>query len=356
MNDKNREKNYLENSKDNSDRKKDHIDLALKSFFAEKVKSDSRFFYEPMLGKTKNEILDEFSFLDKKMLAPLWVSSMTGGTAKARKINERLARVCAEFGLGMGLGSCRPLLENKNHYWNDFNLRPIIGPERPFYANLGIAQIEKSVKEKSVGKISDLVESLQADGLIIHVNPLQEWLQAEGDEITCPPLETIEKFLSCTSLKVIIKEVGQGMGPQSLKKLMELPLLAIEFGAYGGTNFSQIELTRHENVLEDKKRYPGQYEVSLVGHSAEEMTGFVNTVWGQQKDQIKVKNFIISGGIRSFLDGHYLMKKLLLPSIYGHAGLFLHYAQHSYEELRSFVEFQIAGLSMARNFLRLKGD
>lgn len=116
--------------------------------------------------------------------------------------------------------------------------RKIIGDELPFYANIGIAQLETLLKDNEAYKIDQLVDKLQADGIIIHVNPLQEWLQPEGDKITEAPIKTIQQFLEKTKQKVIVKEVGQGFGKESLRALVQLPIEAIEFAAHGGTNFS----------------------------------------------------------------------------------------------------------------------
>src|SRR5690606_18585640 len=118
----------------------------------------------------------------------------------------------------------------------DFDWRQTIGSELPFYANLGIAQIEVLLEERAIERVHALVERLGADGLIIHVNPLQEWFQPEGDRLRVSPLETIQRFLEIAPYPVIVKEVGQGMGPASLRALLTLPLAAVEFGAFGGTN------------------------------------------------------------------------------------------------------------------------
>jgi len=83
-------------------------------------------------------------FLGKILKVPMWVSSMTGGTAQARNINTNLARACREFGMGMGLGSCRILLQNDEHL-PDFDMRNVIGDELPFYANIGIVQLGEHV-------------------------------------------------------------------------------------------------------------------------------------------------------------------------------------------------------------------
>ena len=118
-----------------TDRKKDHIDLAFKAR-AQMDEIDRRFNYEPLMAKHPSGELPAFDFLGKTMRAPIWISSMTGGTRLAGKINRNLARACNKFGLGMGLGSCRALLESDEHL-EDFDLRNIIGTELPFFANLG---------------------------------------------------------------------------------------------------------------------------------------------------------------------------------------------------------------------------
>src|SRR5690606_7709496 len=110
----------------------------------------------------------------------LWISSMTGGTKEALQINRNLAQAANEFGLGFGLGSCRSLL-TENTRFHEFDLRSMIGDELPFFANLGVAQVEELIAKKELNRLHDMVEKLRADGLIIHINPLQEWFQPEGD-------------------------------------------------------------------------------------------------------------------------------------------------------------------------------
>ncbi len=222
-------------------RKRDHIDLAFQSQITAQ-EMDRRFSYEPMLAAhPRPGSLPPLSFLGKSLRAPMWVSSMTGGTEWARIINHNLARVCREFGMGMGLGSCRSLLHDDLSL-DDFNVRPVIGDDLPLYANLGIAQVEQLIQKNALHKVDELVDKLSADGLIIHVNPLQEWLQPEGDRFPRAPLHTISDFLEKRDISVIVKEVGQGMGYESLKALLQLPIQALDFAASGGTNFALLEL------------------------------------------------------------------------------------------------------------------
>ncbi len=180
-------------------RKKDHIDLALKSQ-SSVIDHDERFNYEPMLKLHPKEDDLSIQFLGKHMKNPLWISSMTGGTEYAKIINTNLAKACKEFGLGMGLGSCRALLES-DEYLSHFDLRNIIGDEYPFYANLGISQIEQAITQNKVQQIVDMVNKLQADGLVIHVNPIQEWLQPEGDVLNQSPIDTIKNFFRSNQIK-----------------------------------------------------------------------------------------------------------------------------------------------------------
>ena len=310
---------------------------------------DSRFRYEPMLAAHPSKDKDlSISFLGKKLKAPLWVSSMTGGTEMALMINRRLAASCAKFGLGMGLGSCRPLLKNLDRI-EDFDVRKIIGPELPLYANLGIAQVERLIDEGREDDIHKLVTTLNADGLILHINPLQEWLQPEGDQIHKPPIETLQQLLSLVSFPVIVKEVGQGMGWESLAALLKLPIAAIELAAHGGTNFSKLELLRSAN--NHQETYAA---ISRIGHTVDEMVSWINSLTLDSGDGIKCRQIIVSGGIRDFLDGYYWMQKLNLPSIYGQASAFLKYARESQEELDGYISRQLQGLQLAHAYLKVK--
>ncbi len=327
-----------------ADRKKDHIDLTFKT---QGLETDTRFDYEPVLATPPQEVeFPKFSLAGKTLRLPIWVSSMTGGTKRAAIINRRLARLAANFGLGMGLGSCRPLLWGHASL-GDFDLRPLLGDDVPFFANLGIAQVEQLIASDHLGRLVDLVSLLKADGLIVHVNPLQEWLQPEGDTINTTPIETIKYLVENTTIPIIVKEVGQGMGPQSLRALMQLPLEAIEFGAHGGTNFAKMEMMRSQST--DIHRHKG---IMHLGHTAVEMVGFANNIL--KNEQVACKHFIISGGIKNYLDGYYLIEKLQAPSIYGQASALLALALESYDKLHAYIESQKHGLHLCYQLLRVK--
>jgi isopentenyl-diphosphate delta-isomerase len=336
-----------ENDQQAAERKKDHIELALRSRVSKEA-LDGRFHYEPLFSAhPRQEEPKPFSFLGKTFKVPIWVSSMTGGTAMAATINRNLARACGEFGMGMGLGSCRQLLFADTHL-KDFQVRKLLG-DQPLYANLGIAQLESLLEEQKLHLVDDLIAKLEADGLIIHVNPMQEWLQPEGDRFSAPPLDTIKRVLDKASYKIIVKEVGQGMGPASLRALMQLPIEALDFGASGGTNFALLELLRSDATRE--KIYGG---LARVGHSADEMVDIVNHIVSETGTALPCKQIIISGGVADFLDGYWLTSRLKLPSVYGQAAGLLEYARKDYESLQAFLNMQIDGLAVAKAYLQVK--
>ncbi|MBO6518004.1 MAG: type 2 isopentenyl-diphosphate Delta-isomerase [Bacteroidia bacterium] len=331
-------------SEHTSERKANHIDLAYQS----QVRNlDNRFSYEPVLSAHPNSDFIPFEFLGKTMKHPLWVSSMTGGTAKAGVINERLARAAGKYGLGMGLGSCRIIL-NEDTYLTDFQLRKHIGAEHPFYANLGIAQLEELLEGKNINLVNELIKRTETDGLIIHVNPFQEWLQPEGDRFTFSPLETIKRTIDAIDHSIVVKEVGQGMGKASLKALLELPIDGIEFGAHGGTNFSALELFRADESTRD------HYEsLSFIGHNAGEMVDFCNTLVQEDKGY-NDKHIIISGGIRGFLDGYYHRERLQMHSVYAQASALLKHAEVGYDQLDEYIERQMQGYQLAQQYLTIR--
>ena len=331
-----------------AERKQDHIELAFESQVSSQ-NLDRRFYYEPLLAPhPEGNQLPPTRMLGKTLHVPLWVSSMTGGTEWAERINHNLAQACRDFGMGMGLGSCRSILFSDERF-GDFDVRDLIGEDQLLFANLGIAQVEEIWRAGRWTAILDMLDRLRADGLIIHVNPFQEWLQPEGDRLQYRPIEVILEALAKLERPLIVKEVGQGMGMESLRALLELPLAAVDFAANGGTNFAKLELFRgselHRSVYE---------RLALTGHSAEEMLHWTNSLCEELGERRKCRNIIISGGVRSFLDGYYLVEKAVMPAVYGQASAFLKHARGDYQELHAYVKTQVEGLNLARAFLKIR--
>jgi isopentenyl-diphosphate delta-isomerase len=325
-------------------RKIDHIDLAIRSQLSLDNKVDT-FNYEPLFSAHPKQFQKiPIKFLNHSMDYPFWISSMTGGSEKAGVINKNLAKICSMFNFGMGLGSTRPLLESQK-YFEDFNLRPILGPHLPLFINLGIAQLENLIRKNQLDKVYQLVDLLKATGLIIHVNPLQEWFQIEGDRFLNPPIETIEHLTKNKKFPIIVKEVGQGMGPRSLNALLELKVDGIELAAFGGTNFTLLEILRNQHI---NKNYSSN-ELVKMGHGPLEMINWLNSL---AENNIAYKNteVIISGGIQNIVEGQYYRSVLKLNSVIGQARRFLEYAEN-FEQLVEFTKDEINTLNMTISFL-----
>lgn len=341
----NQEISDLRPDMDSFQRKEGHIALAARSQTISQTK-DPRFFYEPLFYH-QNEIDLSRIILGKKVAHPLWISSMTGGTEKAKVFNRNLAKVANHYKLGMGLGSIRPLLYSEERY-SDFDLRKTIGPDLPLFGNIGIAQVEELLQLSKLHLLDNVCQKLELDALFIHLNLLQEWFQPNGDVVKGNPLEILKMACEKLQTPIFIKEVGHGFGPKSLQALLDLPIEGIEFGAYGGTNFSMIEERRKANQNID-------HPLIYVGHTADEMMdSLIELSQNNRKisDKLKKSIVIVSGGIQNFLDGHYALEKMkpLTLALYAQAKEFIIRA-HSEEALSQFIENEIKGLEMSSRVL-----
>ena len=171
------------------------------------------------------------------LAAPLVVSAMTGGTAEAQELNRRLARAAAEHGIALVLGSGRALLE-------DPALLPTYraaGAGRPplLLANLGAAQMREPDGPERAER---LVEVLGADGLSVHLNPVQEAVQPEGEPSFAGVLDGIAAVVARLAPRpVVVKEVGFGLDPEDVRLLAAAGVAAVDVSGAGGTNWALIE-------------------------------------------------------------------------------------------------------------------
>ena len=175
----------------------------------------------------------------KQVSAPILVSSMTGGTAQAQAINRTLAEAAQARGLAMGLGSQRAALE-RDHVAATFRVRDV-APDILLLANIGAVQFNYGY---SVDECRRAVEMIEADGLILHLNPLQEVVQAEGDTRWRGLAAKIEAVCGGLSVPVVIKEVGWGISAQTARLLYDAGVAAIDVAGAGGTSWSQVEMHR----------------------------------------------------------------------------------------------------------------
>lgn len=190
----------------------------------------------------RNEIDISTTFLNKYLAAPLLISSMTGGTEQAKTINYRLAEVAQHYKLAMGVGSQRIALENPQ-LAATFAVRQI-APDIAIFANLGAVQLNY---EYGIEQCQRVIDLLQADALILHLNPLQECIQPQGDINFRGLLDKINKICGLLPVPVIAKEVGNGISAAMAQKLIDAGVAAIDVAGAGGTSWAKVESERAEN-------------------------------------------------------------------------------------------------------------
>ncbi|MBC6422320.1 MAG: type 2 isopentenyl-diphosphate Delta-isomerase [Hormoscilla sp. SP5CHS1] len=185
------------------------------------------------------------SFLGKKLGAPLLISSMTGGTERAKRINYSLAEVAQQYQLAMGVGSQRIAVENPQ-VADTFAVRKL-APDILLFANLGAVQLNYSY---GIDECLRVVDLLAADALILHINPLQECIQADGDTDFRGLLGSIAKVCQKLPVPVIAKEVGNGISASMAEKLIDAGISAIDVAGAGGSSWAKVESDRANNALQ----------------------------------------------------------------------------------------------------------
>jgi isopentenyl-diphosphate delta-isomerase len=179
--------------------------------------------------------------LGKRLAAPLVISSMTGGTPEAASMNHRLAEAAQDAGIGMGLGSQRAAVEDPS-LAETYRVRHL-APDILLLANLGAVQLNHGY---DVEECRAVVEMVEADALILHLNPLQEALQPNGNTNFAGLLPKIEAVCRALTVPVVVKEVGWGISEQVARWLAEAGVAAVDVAGAGGISWSQVEMHRAE--------------------------------------------------------------------------------------------------------------
>jgi isopentenyl-diphosphate delta-isomerase len=185
------------------------------------------------------------NFLGKHLDAPILISSMTGGYEDAERINGALARASAKYGTALAVGSQRQALENKK-YHNSFKIARKENPKGLIFSNIGAVELVKLVREKKLVQIEMLIDLLRADGLIVHLNPLQELMQPEGEPDFRGVLSAIEECSKKLRIPIIAKEVGAGISKDAARRLIEAGARVIDVAGAGGTSWAGVEILRRK--------------------------------------------------------------------------------------------------------------
>jgi isopentenyl-diphosphate delta-isomerase len=223
-------------------RKADHIRINVEEDVASRARSGLeryRFDHQALPEIDMAAIDTRVTLFGRALAAPLFVSSMTGGTPEAGRINHNLAIAAQRQGLAMGLGSMRAAITRPESAAS-YNVRDV-APDVMLFANLGAIQFNYGFGVDECRRVIDLV---RADGLILHLNPLQEAVQPEGDVNWAGLLRKIERVARALNAPVIVKECGWGISTRAARDLASAGVAAIDVAGAGGTSWSQVEMHR----------------------------------------------------------------------------------------------------------------
>jgi isopentenyl-diphosphate Delta-isomerase len=262
-------------------------------------------------------------FLNKSFSAPLIIDSMTGGTDEAFLINKRLGQIAEKYGLGMGLGSQRAGLKSEKLI-ESYSIARNVAPNAFLIANIGGAQLSDGLSTVDVIKI---IKMIDADALAIHLNPLQELIQPEGEPRFKGILQRISNLVQDIEIPIIVKEVGSGISADVALRLEKSGVRSINVAGSGGTSWAGIEKIRADQHNEYIKSQLGELfwdwgiptalSILLVSRS------------------VKIP-IIASGGLRNGLE---IAKCMILGSnLCAMAFPFLKRAAQSEEELEKFTQ------------------
>ncbi|MFH0890301.1 MAG: type 2 isopentenyl-diphosphate Delta-isomerase [Candidatus Aenigmatarchaeota archaeon] len=307
-------------------RKLDHINIVLEKEVRNKNPSgfgDVELIHDALPEINFDNVDTSAEFLGKKLSAPIIISAMTGGTKEAEKINKNLAKAAEEFGIGMGVGSQRAMIENgkllSTYYVRD------VAPNIFLIGNIGAAQL---VKGYGIEECRKAVEMIKADALAIHLNAAQELVQPEGDVDWAGVVDKVRIISKDLGYPVIAKETGAGISGDTAKKLEAAGVKAIDVSGAGGTSWTAVESFRNSRIGDTFNNWGIPTAVSVK--------------WCKRSVKIPI---IASGGVLNGLDA---AKAIAIGAdMCAVARPFLKAATISYEKTRIEVEKVIRELKIA---------
>ncbi len=221
-------------------RKDEHIDIALNERVSMNCTTgfeNFEFMHQALPEMNLTDVSLATTFLGHRLAAPLLISSMTGGTGRGREINRHLAEAARELGLAMAVGSQRIMLEDPSMR-SSFTVVREVAPDMVILGNLGAVQFNYGMA------LADLEEAravIRADGMFLHLNPLQEAIQDEGNTNFTGLLDKIEHIARLLPVPLLVKEVGSGIAPSVAQKLAACHVQGIDVSGAGGTSWASIE-------------------------------------------------------------------------------------------------------------------
>jgi isopentenyl-diphosphate delta-isomerase len=289
-------------------RKADHIKINLEKEVRSAITTgleNFHFAHEALPELDLNRIDTNLSLFGKKLAAPILISSMTGGTAEAETINLRLAEAAQETNIAMGVGSQRAAIEHPGQA-KTFQVRRV-APGILLFANLGAVQLNYGY---NIDQCKQAVDMIEADALILHLNPLQEAVQDAGDVNFAGLAKKIEEVCKKIGVPVIAKEVGWGISEKTAKLLANCGVSAIDVAGAGGTSWSQVEMHRASDDFTRQLAatfigwgIPTAEAIQNVSRAVPEMTIFAS---GGLKDGLDIAKCIALGATLGGMAGQFL--------------------------------------------------
>jgi len=275
------------------ERKSDHLKISLREHVqAKRIRTgfEDVYLVHRALPEIEREKIDLSTVaFHHKFSAPLIVGAMTGGVPEATRINKAIAEAVEELGLGMGVGSQRAAIEDAR-LENTFAVTRKAAPTAFLIANIGGPQLVRNYSLKEARKA---VEIMNADALAIHLNPLQEAIQPEGETDFVGILKKIREIAEAIDVPVIVKETGAGIAAEEAKSLEDAGVAGIDVAGAGGTSWAAVEYYRAKRDQDELRQRLGE---TFWDWGIPTVASLVETV---QSVNLPV---IASGGIRSGID------------------------------------------------------
>jgi isopentenyl-diphosphate delta-isomerase len=228
-------------SKETQKRKSDHIRISLEENVQAREATtgfeEVRFIHRALPEIDRDEIDLSTTAFNHEFAAPIIIGAITGGTDEATKINARIAQAVEKLGIGMGVGSQRVAIENRRLVKTFATVRKQ-APNAFLIANIGAVQL---VNGYTVREVKNAVEMIDADAVAVHLNPLQEAVQPEGQTNFKGILAKIIEIANELDKPIIAKETGAGVAAEEAIKLEKAGVKGIDVSGVGGTSFAAVE-------------------------------------------------------------------------------------------------------------------
>jgi isopentenyl-diphosphate delta-isomerase len=221
-------------------------------------------------------------FLGTRLRAPVLIGAMTGGAELSGTINRNLAAAAQQLGVGLMLGSQRIMLDN-GFASTSFTVRDV-APDALLIGNIGLAQLN----EFMLPDLVKVLDTVGANALAVHTNPLQEAMQHEGDTDFSGSIARLRDIAGSIGYPVMLKEVGHGIGAAAAAELVDCPIAAVDVAGAGGTSWARVE----QFVRYGEIRYPALAEWGIP--TADALLEVRHT--------LPDVSIVASGGIRTGMD------------------------------------------------------